>query len=168
MQGRFHLAGGQDGVQGQDKKAERSGLDPCADRSSGKPYREGPRTDAEVIRNGKRLSRRNPEAEPQDIEAGFFALDEFLAQNGQDIQVGPLCSKTPTLYWTSVFVLRRAGCPHVYRIISVAPCPIVGSFTTESPARINLLITSKQTGILWLGFGYPPTSLWRFSDSIST
>src|SRR5947208_16010474 len=71
------------------------------------------------------------------------------------------------LHWTSVFV-SRAGCLHVYRIISVAPCPLVGSFTTDSPARINLLITSKQTGILWLGFGYPPTSLWRFSDSIST
>src|SRR5947208_6483228 len=164
MKRRFHLAGGQDPAsRGRIRRRNvvvftHALTDPLANL-----IREGPRTDAEVIRNGKRLSRRNPDAEPQDIEAGFFALDEFL----KTYRWGRWLKEPQALYWTSVFV-RRAGCLHVYRIISVAPCPLVGSFTTESPARINLLITSKQTGILWLGFGYPPTSLWRFSDSIST
>ena len=70
---------------------------------------------------------------------------------------------------TSVFLCGSVLVAYtVYRIISVALGALVVSFTTESPARINLLITSQQTGILWLGFGYPPTSVWRLPESTST
>jgi hypothetical protein len=84
---------------------------------------------------------------------GFF---EVLVSEPQDVDGQ---EKTPKLFALRRFGLRVPVAYTVYRIISVAPWPLVGSFTTESPARINLLITSQQTGILWLGFGYPPTSL---------
>ncbi|MGB7792048.1 MAG: hypothetical protein WBL39_12645 [Terrimicrobiaceae bacterium] len=44
----------------------------------------------------------------------------------------------------------------MYRIISVAPSPLGGSFTIESPLRIIFLITSQQTDILF-EFGSSPT-----------
>jgi len=115
-------------------------------------------------------------------QSDFQSLEDFLELRTSSIDhfsvtkqcylflllAKPGLAHPDALYLTSVFVLRLAGGLQAYRMISVALCSLVGSFTTESPARINLLITSQQTGILWLGFGYPPTSLWRLSDSTST
>jgi len=57
-----------------------------------------------------------------------------------------------------ILSLRRVPVAYtMYRIISVAPSPLGGSFTIESPVRIIFLITSQQTGILWFESGCSPT-----------
>jgi hypothetical protein len=56
-----------------------------------------------------------------------------------------------------ILSLRRVPVAYtMYRIISVAPSPLGGSFTIESPLRIIFLITSQQTDILF-EFGSSPT-----------
>lgn len=77
-------------------------------------------------------------------------------------------SATLPMAFPNLLESKCAGPYTMYRISRVAPCLLEGSFRTESPLRIILLITSQQTGILWLESGYPPTCLWRLPDSTST
>jgi hypothetical protein len=117
------------------------------------------------------------------VRGGFGVFGDFLGESAaigkivgdlqasvtepKHVRVGRRPPDPLTL--TSVFLCGSVLVAYtVYRIISVALGALVVSFTTESPARINLLITSQQTGILWLGFGYPPTSVWRLPESTST